>query len=225
MKKSLAIGATSAVLAAMPIVGVFATSQTVTVTDTLQATISTACVFKRYGEAGASGQGAAANVTPAWDGPVAAADPGDNDDDITTNPKVYHKYSATFMPGDDIELGTSHFTGYCNDEGGFTVTVATPALSNGAVSPATELTLPFLTASPSTSASEGYAIVKDATGTPAQFTNTSGDTVFMSSNTATDSSSAVTETATYTVYTLSTTKSGTYTGNVVYTFTYDDPTV
>ncbi|MBR3324193.1 hypothetical protein IKG24_01475 [Candidatus Saccharibacteria bacterium] len=219
MKKTLTIGAASIALAAMPIVGVFAAQQTVTVTDTLQATITSACVFERYGESGAASQ---TDVTtgPAWNGPTTA---GTADNDDTANPAVppYHKYSATLKPGADVELGTSHFSGYCNDENGFEVTVDTPALSNGATTPST---LPFLSTAPAAATSEGYTITKGNGGTPAQFTNQTGDTVFMSSNAPTDESTAVTETATYNVYTISTTKAGTYTGNVTYTFTYEDPT-
>lgn len=218
MKKSLIAGAASITLAAMPVVGVFATSQTVTVTDTLQATITSACVFKRYGEAGADGQ-TDVTTNPAWTGPSTSATADDNS---AITPPAYHTYSATFRPSADVELGTSYFSGYCNDENGFEVTVETPALSNGATTPST---LPFVASTPDTTSTQGWTLVKDKAGTPTQFTNTGNDTVFMSSNEATNESTAVTETATYTVYTTSSTKAGTYTGNVVYTFTYDDPTV
>lgn len=215
MKKTITIGAASLALAAMPIVGVFATTQTSTVTDVLSATISSACTFLRYGAAGA----ATTDATPAWTGPTTSATA---DNDATASPAVppYHTYSATFKPGMDVELGTSTFTGYCNDAAGFTVTVVTPDLAT-ATTPAK--TLPFLTAAPSATTSEGWTLVKDKAGTPTQFTNLTGDTEFMKATGPTDSSNAVTETATYTVYTKTDTKSGTYTGNVVYTFTYDDP--
>lgn len=205
MKKTIVAGAAGIALAVMPAVGAFATTQTVPITDTLSATITSACTFVRYGEAGAAGQ-TGVETSPAWSGATSGAA------DMATG-----TYSATFKPGSDVELGTSHFTGYCNDEHGFTVTVATPALSNGAATPST---LPFLTSAPSAT-SEGYVIFKDAS---TQFTNTGSDTVFMSASGPTDSSSAVSADAIYTVYTNTNTKSGTYTGNVVYTFTYDDPT-
>lgn len=220
MKKTLTIGAASVALAAMPIVGVFAAPQTVEITDTLSATVTSACVFERYGAAGAGSQ---TDVTsgPAWDGPTTAAT-ADNDDTATPTVPPYHTYSATLKPGADVELGTSYFSGYCNDENGFSVTVTAPDLSNGATTPSY---LSFLTTTPSATMSEGYTIMRGNDGSPVQFTNQTGDTVFMGSSGPTDSSNAVTETATYNVYTLSTTKAGTYTGNVVYTFTYEDPTV
>ena len=221
MKKNIAIGAASLALAATPVVGVFATTQTSVVTDVLSATISSACTFLRYGAAGDAAQvdTTTGDVAPAWTGPTTA---GTADNDTTASPAVppYHTYSATFKPGMDVELGTSTFTGYCNDAAGFTVTVVTPDLAT-ATSPAK--TLPFITTAPSTTTSEGWTLFKDKAGTPTQFTNQTGDTDFMKATGPTDSSNAVTETATYTVYTKTDTKSGTYTGNVVYTFTYDDP--
>ena len=204
MKKSLTIGAASIALAAMPIVGAFATTKTATIQDTLSATITSACTFLRYGEAGAAGQ---TDVTtdPAYNGTTTSA----------TADSATHTYSATFKPTADVELGTSHLSAYCNSASGFTVTVATPDLSTGGTSPNK---IAFSGTAPSATTGEGWTL-KKSDGT---LVNATGAT-FMSSTTATDSSSAVTETATYTVYTNSTTKSGTYTADVVYTFTYDDP--
>ena len=208
MKKTLAVGAASVALAAMPIVGAFATSTSTTIVDSLSAKINSACVFTRTSAtAGAASQvSETGEVAPAW----------------TAGTGTAGTYSATFNPGKDIELGTSNFSGYCNDVAGFTVTVTTPALSTGGASPNT---LPFLTATPSTSTSEGYAITKNK-GVVSPDPNPESQYIsgnFMSASAPTDSTSAVTATATYTVYTTSTTKSGTYTGDVTYTFTYDDP--
>lgn len=206
MKKTLAIGAASVALAAMPIVGVFAGTQTSTIGDTLSATITTACTFLRYGTAGAAGQ-TGVTTGPSWDGTTSAAAA-----DAAT-----HVYSATLNPTADVELGTSSFKAYCNAPSGFNVTVSTPDLSTGGSTPNT---IPFSTTTPNATSGEGWTLAKhDGT----LFTNTGADVNFMSASAPTDSSTAVTETATYTVYTKSDTKSGTYTSDVVYTFTYEDP--
>ena len=206
MKKTLTIGAASVALAAMPIVGVFAGQQTSTITDTLSATITTACTFLRYGAAGAAGQ---TDVTagPTWDGTTTSA----------ASDAATHTYSATLKPTADVELGTSYFTGYCNAADGFNVTVVTPDLSTGGTAPKT---IAFSGTAPNATSGQGWTLAKhDGT----LFTNTGTDTVFMSASTSTDASTPINESATYKVYTNSTTESGTYTGNVVYTFTYEDP--
>ena len=213
MNKKIIIGVASAALAVMPAVGAFAaTTRTVTVTDTLSATISSACTFLRYGTAGAGTQ---TDVTtgPSWSGPTTAGT-ADNDAAITSG-DPYHTYSATLKPTADVELGTSSFIGYCNATGGFEVTVVTPNLATAASD-----TINFSTTAPNATTGQGWTLAKSG-GT--LFTNAGSDTKFMSSNASTDASAPVTETATYKVYTNSTTKSGTYKGDVIYTFTYEDP--
>ncbi len=119
------------------------------------------------------------------------------------------------LPGADVELGTSHFTAYCNVPSGFSVTVITPPLTaaNGTDT---------IAYSGSAAPTEGWTIT-DSNGV---FNNaTPGTTVFMSANRSTDVSSAVEEDATYNVYTTSTTEAGVYKSEVVYPFTYTDPTV
>lgn len=210
MKKSLTIGAASLALAAMPVVGAFAVPDPsgTTITDTLEVTVSAACSFLRYGEQGTASQ---TDVTtdPSWSGPTTSAT-ADND----TVGSV-HKYSATLLPGADVELGTSHFTAYCNVPNGFTVTVATPNLTSTGGN-----TINY-SGSAVAANGEGWTLTKGST----IFNNvTPGTTVFMSANGSTDADHAVSEDATYNVYTNSQTAAGTYTGNVVYTFTYTDPT-
>lgn len=206
MKKTLLVGAASIALAAMPIVGAFATQQTSTAQDTLVAKITTACTFVRYGVEGAQNQ-PGVTVDPSWDGPGASGTP-----DATT-----HTYEATLIPTADVELGTSHFSGYCNSPTGFTVTVATPNLATTGTTPNT---IAFSGTAVNATTGEGWTLKKsDNTLIPS-----SGST-FMTSGSATTSGSPVNETATYTVYTNSDTKAGIYTSNVVYTFTYDDPAI
>ena len=207
MKKSLAIGAASVALAAMPIVSTFAGTQTSTIGDTLSATITTACTFLRYGTAGAPGQ---TDVTsgPTWNGTTTAP----------TADSATHVYAATLNPTADVELGTSSFKAYCNASSGFKVTVSTPYLSTGGSTPNT---IPFSTTTPNATSGEGWTLKKHD---GSLFTNTGTDVNFMSANGPTDATvNPVSETATYTVYTKSDTKSGTYTSDVVYTFTYEDP--
>ena len=213
MKKTLIAGAASLALAAMPVLGVFATSDQsgTTVTDNLEVTIETACSFLRYGEKGTANQSADITVDPDWDGPTTSG-LADND---STYQAADHTYSAAMLPGADVELGTSHFTAYCNVPSGFSVTVITPALTaaNGTDT---------IAYSGSASPSEGWTITKK---NDVLFNNANpGTTVFMSANGSTDASSAVEEDATYNVYTTSTTEAGVYKSEVVYTFTYTDPT-
>ena len=213
MKKTIIAGVASVALAATPIVGAFATERTITATDNLSATIQTACSFLRYGAAGAT----QTDVTgPSWDGPTSA---GAADNDATGTGTNLHAYSASLKPGADATLGTSTFTGYCNDAAGFSVTVVTPDLSDGG-SPAN--TIEFSGTAINSTTGEGWTLTKSNGDL---FSNTGADTVFMSASGPTDSADPVTETATYDIYTNSTTKSGTYTGAVVYTFTYEDPNV
>lgn len=202
MKKSLIVGSASLALAAMPVVGVFATTQTETITDTLEVTIETACDFLRWGEAGNSASGITDG--PDWDGET-----------NTPGNKVTGTYSATILPGTDPVLGTSHFTAYCNAPGGYTVTVVTPGLSDG-----NSHTIAFSGTALNTTSGEGWTLTKGSGGLV-----TATGAVFMQNANSTYETAPDTETATYQVYTTSATLSGTYTGNVVYSFTYDDPTV
>ena len=205
MKKSLIVGSASLALAAMPVVGVFATAQTETITDTLEVKVQTACEFVRYGVKGATEQTGVA-VDPSWDGEDTA--PGD---------QVTGKYSVTIIPGADPELGTSHFTAFCNATNGYTVTVATPALVSTSSS---SDTIPFSGTTVDATSGQGWTLTKNGT---TQITATGA--TFMSNGSATYESSPDEATATYKVYTNSTVKAGVYTGDVVYTFTYDDPTL
>lgn len=210
MKKTLIAGAASAVLAAMPVLGVFATSQTQSITDTLTVNLPTACTFVRYGVAGAASQ-TGVTVDPTWTdgGDPATAGPSS---DATANTSTYI-YAATLTAGNSVELGTSHFKAYCNAPDGFDVTVATPNLSDGTNS------INYSASTPAANTA-GWTL---ALGDASLYDSTAASAKFMTAATATISTSPVTETATYTVYTADNTPSGTYTGNVVYTFTYDDP--
>ena len=202
MKKTVAAGVASLAFAALPVVGAFATAATpITITDQLEVKILTACTFGRWGVEGATGQ---TNVSagPTWTG-GATADPGNT----TTG-----KYSATVTPGATVELGTSTFKGYCNSPTGFDVTVVT----NNLVSTSNSSdTINYSATTPS--GADGWTLKLSDNSL---FANTTG-AKFMTESGPT--STAVTETATYTVYTTATTNSGIYRGDVVYSFTYDDP--
>lgn len=201
MNKKITLGAASIALAAMPVAGVFAAQQTSTITDTLNAKVLSACEFTRTGVAGSTVvDTTVGEIAPSWDGPSAGTG---------------HTYSATIKPSTDVELGTSTFTGYCNDAAGFTVTVVTPSLVDGTKS------IAFAGAT-NPGAGEGWTLTRALDGSAAAlFANATGDT-FMNASAPTDAATAKTATATYTVYTSSTTKSGNYSGDVVYTFTYNE---
>ena len=196
MKKAIIAGAASAVLAAMPMAGVFAAQATISITDKLSTTVNTACAFTRTGTAGEQSQ---TGVTsgPSW---------------TNTTGTALGTYSVTLNPGANATLGTSSFTAYCNANGGYTVTVATPDMATTA-NDKIEFSGEALTAGEG----EGWTLQKRDNSYIAQ----TGAT-FMSNQNSTESSNPDTETATYKVYTLTTTEAGTYVGDVVYTFTYED---
>ena len=125
MKKAIIAGAASAVLAAMPVMGAFATGATTgssVYTDTLILTIENACTFAR----GTTTNGHANGFGSWGDGtgdPTPTAGQAGHVDTLTAtvlNGKIYDGVS-----GNEGALGTSTFVVNCNNKAGYDVTVAT----------------------------------------------------------------------------------------------------
>ena len=111
MKKALIAGAASTVLAAMPVLGVFATTTGGPFTDTIDVTIENACTFSRGATAHVNGDGTPANG--AW-GTDTTAD----------------KLSGSLAAGGiDSHFGSSNFNVVCNNKNGWKVTAAATALT------------------------------------------------------------------------------------------------
>lgn len=125
MKKAIIAGAASAVLAAMPVVGVFAVGASdgnSVYTDTLILTIDNACTFAR----GATTNGHADGFGSWGDGtgtPAPTAGQAGHVDTLSAtviNGTIYDGES-----GNGAALGTSTFVVNCNNQAGYDVTVAT----------------------------------------------------------------------------------------------------
>ncbi len=118
MKKAIIAGAASAVLAAMPVMGVFAatgdgaTTGSSAYTDNLNVTIDTACTFAReaYTSGGVENNATHKNGAGTW-----AAD---------TLSKTVTNSSLT-------DLGSSQFKVVCNNTAGYKITVGTTGLTSG----------------------------------------------------------------------------------------------
>ena len=109
MKKALIAGAASAVLAAMPVLGAFATTTGGPFTDTLDVTIENACTFSRGATAHTAGSGSVGT----W-GTSTTAD----------------TLSGSLAAGTlDTDFGSSAFNVVCNNHDGWKVTAAASALT------------------------------------------------------------------------------------------------
>ena len=107
--KKLAIAGASAVLAAMPVVGVFAASTGGPFTDTIDVTIDNACTFSR---------GATAHVN------------GDNSNGTWGTGETADKLAGNLAAGGiDDNFGSSNFNVVCNNKAGWTVTATATALT------------------------------------------------------------------------------------------------
>lgn len=114
MKKTIIAGVASAVLAAMPVVGVFAADTDTEKVDTLRLTIDNACTFERI-----SGSEHASTVGTWGD--------DDNSETVTDDPNTLF---ATVANDESYDaLGTSSFTVTCNNQYGYTVSVAGTAFT------------------------------------------------------------------------------------------------
>ena len=116
MKTAIIAGAASVVLAAMPVMGVFAeggaTTGSSTYTDNLSVKIDTACTFARqaYSTGGVENNTTHKNDQGTW-----ATD----------------TLSATVTNSSLTSLGSSNFKVVCNNTDGYTITVATTGLTSG----------------------------------------------------------------------------------------------
>lgn len=93
-KKLIAAGAASAVLAAMPVLGVFAEADISTVTDNINLTLLSTCAISRTGAAASAVEGKSSELS--W----------------TENTGTY---AITLVGGKSATIGTSTFSVTCND--------------------------------------------------------------------------------------------------------------
>ena len=106
MKKSIiAAGAASVALAAMPIMGVFAVGNGGTITDRINASVTTSCSFARQ------------------------ATPHGNVGTWTTTDEPHSLNATALTLGEQNTLGSSKFTITCNDDDGYQVTIAADNLA------------------------------------------------------------------------------------------------
>ena len=118
MKKSIIAAGASAVLAAMPVVGVFAAAPTAmeTITDRFQFGIAHECTFTRVIEENNGGH--PAGSWTAADGTSAAG-------------TVSDKIAINLTAGNIGDLGSSKFNVKCNGHSGYRVTAYVTNLTNG----------------------------------------------------------------------------------------------
>ena len=119
MKKAIIAGAASAVLAAMPVLGVFADGATTgssSYTDTIHVNINKSCTFAReaYTSGGVEGNASHKNNGGTW-GNAAA---------------TYDTLTATVTNSSLTTLGSSQFKVVCNNTAGYRITVETTGLTS-----------------------------------------------------------------------------------------------
>ena len=125
MKKALIAGAASTVLAAMPVVGVFAftpVGANTPVTDKFLMTVAESCTLTRVTAAGTDANGHT-NKTNSTDSNIASSSAAawtlGADEGINTD-----TFSATLTAGQTYtDIATSNYSVTCNDPDGFSVTV------------------------------------------------------------------------------------------------------
>lgn len=201
MKKALIAGAASAVLAAMPIVGVFATDD-LDVVDTVKVTVEPSCTFRASG-------------TGTLDATYTAS--GAN--------------GASVSPSTSGEQGTNvhTFNVFCNNNKGYTVSATAQDLANiDSANPAiTEKFVYMADLSGATTGSGWHAQIANVTSglTAAQLPDsategagagTATGTIITRSN-STTATAGDAWTATYTAKIGSETKAGNYQGTITYT--------
>ena len=214
MKKSIiAAGAASAVLAAMPVVGVFA-DNTITGDDTFidafEFTIEDSCGIER----GSTAHASASNGTPAV---VDNWVTGNDDDNDTTNGgngilTGTDKLTLTNVTaGNTYSMGSSTFVVKCNYTGGYDVNVTATTLTNG--------TDPISVGSTAVGTeSSSWTISRTVEGSPVYYGyDASHNKIFTGG--ANDITTGVPFTVNYNLGLVSNQASGTYTGSATYVLT------
>ena len=136
MKKALVAGAASAVLAAMPVLGVFAegvTSGAGSYTDNFSVTITPICTFSRLNTAHVDGNATAiqsddAAVAKPWSNgtdPFAGADPTGTTGDAGRADTLT---MGALVAGNTYSMGGSSFNVVCNTTGGYDINLSATSL-------------------------------------------------------------------------------------------------
>lgn len=195
MKKALIAGAASVALAAMPVVGVFATGTAKeSLTDRFQFNIAHECSFNRVIEESNGG-----HPTGSWTAANGTGAAGTDSD----------KIAITLTAGNTGSLGQSKFNVTCNGSHGYQVKAYVTNLTTGA----------------DTITAGSTPVAASATSWTAQSSSTSGYVTATTSGTANTVASSSTPTVnagqdftmTYAVGLANGQASGTYLGNIVYT--------
>lgn len=215
MKKSIiAAGAASVALAAIPIMGAFATVDYVgtPMTDTLQMTISDACTLSRATTAHTVGSTAPSGA--AW---TTGSGTGDYTSlDGTTNGganALHDTFAASVVAGVDYAgIATSSFAVTCNQASGFKVSVTTtPFYTTGATPTATSW---VYNASGKAASGSSWSLSSSAKPSTAI---ASGSAVWDAAADATPGAATTGSfTITYDVYPASNQESGTFAADAVY---------
>lgn len=215
MKKSIiAAGAASVALAAMPVVGVFATPDTSVITDNISVKLDSTCSLTRAGASGTDG-----TWTPGSPATTAAG-----------------TYSVASMDaGSTANLGTSTFTVVCNDTtAGHNLKVQATGLTGATAGEYIDYDGTSAVAAGTSSWNitisdvDGFGTGDAGTVKPAEglldvtYNNHTGSAYLYGSASATSKNpvSAATFKAAYNVGTTTTQAADTYTGSAVYTLTY-----
>jgi len=210
MKKALIAGAASAVLAAMPVVGVFAdtvTSGAGSFTDVFTMTIPTSCTFERastaHPDAGLNGE-----TTVNW---TTGTDPTANQDFVAGSAGREDTMAlGNVVAGRSYYMGSSQFKVTCNVSGGYDVTLTAGSLSNGNAKDNIALASTAVAQNAS-----GWTITDAATDPTAYYENEG----IVKSNTQENTPNGETFTVHYNVTLKDSQAAGTYSGSATYTLT------
>lgn len=122
-------------------------------------------------------------------------------------------YTATLAPNAvNANVGSSTLSAACNNPKGYTVKVATTALTNSTVS---SYTIPYSTTTPAAGTS-AWTVTKGASSAT---TNIANNGTVMETSAADTSTTAATQQVTYKVSTSNIQAQGSYSGTAVYTLT------
>lgn len=200
MKKSIiAAGAASAVLAAMPVLGVFAVAHGETITDTIDLEIENTCAMT------ISSTGRSADTSVIADGAWGSADTDGN-----------ATFTGTVVAGQTYaSFASTDFQIICNDNDGYQVTVATTGFTASGV---TEGTYPWAYNAGGLATGDVSSWTIASTGNGQTLTANSGDKNIVATRSNALTTSGETFAVTYSAKTKNNQPAGEYEATATYTF-------
>ena len=199
MKKAIIAGAASAVLAAMPVMGAFAVSNGETITDTLNLEIENTCAMT------ISSTGRTADTNVITGGSWGNADASGN-----------AAFTGTVLAGQEYaSFASTDFQIICNDNDGYSVTVATTGFEANGVTAAT-YPWNYNAGGLATGSVSSWTIA--STGNGQTLTANSGDKNVVATRSNALTTAGETFTVTYSAKTASNQPAGVYTATAAYTF-------